>query len=522
MANTDKKETQETQEVKANLTQEEARTYAYQIALRFLDGPNYKAFGITEETDATIKRAARDRITPEARIVTPGDPAFNTDIYLAAVTDENAMPAALKEVLTLAQDQAGSDYEKEAVLGTLFYILTALEVEVVTVNALAAPGTLEEKSAEAARRSAEENTKKLNEVIEARAAKLREAFREEHPEFFNSPVYYSILPRQYSMINNALMNELAGATGKKPINAGAYDLPVLTRGSGKRKKDISTYVMAAYPPEDGITSSLTEQERNVSDALMSICLQAEEEGRPAAFTAETLYRVMPGRGERPSEEMAATIEETVEKYRHLDIEVDATEEMRARNLIADNEEFYIKDSFISAKQGTYKANNGRTIKAWVLNSRPPILDYALKTKQIITIQTKNLAIEKVKNGKASGEILSMTDQRRAMTSYMMRRIAVMKHDDETAREALRSYNRRKAKDGTLKEKTIDDFRKQSNIILFESLFKSTGAESDNRETARRNRDFCFDVLDYWKTTGYIKDYSKQTKGRAIRGIIIII
>lgn len=518
MADTDKKETQETQEVKAILTQEEANKYALQIILRFFNGVNYTGFGITAETAATIETALKERETTEAGIVTPGDPAFNTEIYLATVMDEEAIPAALKEVLTLAQDQAGHEYEREAILGTLFYILTALEVEVATINALAIPGTFEEKATEAARKSLEENAKKRNEAIEARAERLKEAFKEENPDFFTLPSYKSILPRQYSMINNALMNELAGLTGKKPINAGAHDLPVLTRG----KREISTYVIATYPLEDGITSSLTEQERNISDAIMSICLQAEEEGRPAAFTAETLYRVMPGRGEKPSEEMAAAIDETIEKYRHLELEIDATEEMRARNLIADNEAFYLKDFFINATQGRYKANNGRTTKAWVLNSRPLILNYALKTNQIITIQTKNLAIEKVKNGKASGEILPMTDQRRAMTSYMMRRIAVMKHDDETAREALRSHNRRRAKDSTLKEKTLDDFRKQSNIILFDSLFKSTGAESDNRETARRNRDFCFEVLDYWKTTGYIKGYSKQMKGRAIRGIIITI
>ena len=251
MANTDKKETQETQEVKANLTQEEARTYAYQIALRFLDGPNYKAFGITEETDATIKRAARDRITPEARIVTPGDPAFNTDIYLAAVTDENAMPAALKEVLTLAQDQAGSDYEKEAVLGTLFYILTALEVEVVTVNALAAPGTLEEKSAEAARKSAEENTKKLNEAIEARAAKLREAFREEHPEIFSQEATDTEqLPhikyrKSYSLKTDSgkLANQFFSALAPQPgqeINGQISMIPLQygkIKVKGKKKKE---------------------------------------------------------------------------------------------------------------------------------------------------------------------------------------------------------------------------------------------------------------------------------------------
>ena len=63
---------------------------------------------------------------------------------------------------------------------------------------------------------------------------------------------------------------------------------------------------------------------------------------------------------------------------------------------------------------------------------------------------------------------------------------------------------------------------QSNAILFDTLFTETGQQTDNREINRRNREFCFDVLDYWKATGYIKDYTRQQKGRSITGIEIIL
>ena len=77
------------------------------------------------------------------------------------------------------------------------------------------------------------------------------------------------------------------------------------------------------------------------------------------------------------------------------------------------------------------------------------------------------------------------------------------------------------KDPTLEEKPLAAFRKQSDTILFATLFKETGTETTNRDRIMDNRNFCFDVLDYWKATGYIKGYKQQTKGRSITGVDII-
>ena len=75
---------------------------------------------------------------------------------------------------------------------------------------------------------------------------------------------------------------------------------------------------------------------------------------------------------------------------------------------------------------------------------------------------------------------------------------------------------------TFPEKPIAAFRQQSNTILFDTLFTTTDTATDNREQARRNREFCFDVLEYWKATGFIKGYSTQSSGRKITGIVIEI
>ena len=332
------------------------------------------------------------------------------------------------------------------------------------------------------------------------------------------PKLESLVPVQHTMPNNTLMNELAGAKGKQPINAGAYDMPVIP--ATKRQKEITVYVMAEYEPEKGIVSNLTEYERDVSDAIMSIWEQAKHDGKPAAFTTDSLYRAMPGRGERASPQQKGAITKAAEKFLHLWLDIDATEELRKRGVIGDGDTYHVKDYYLRAQEHIYKAKGGQPVRAWLMTGEPLILNYAKLTGQLLTVPAQYLAIEKVKQGRASGELITMNATRQAMTSYMLRRIAVMKHDLKRAKEALRSYNRRRTKDSTLDALPLAAFREQSDTILFETLFKATGTESTNREVARRNREFCFDVLDYWKAAGYIKGYSQQVRGRSITGVII--
>ncbi len=364
----------------------------------------------------------------------------------------------------------------------------------------------------------------LKEVIERAFAQLAdyEAALEQiaSADLFadTAPILQGITPRQYVMPNNLLMKDLAGETGKQPINAGEYDMPVIPET--KRQREITTFVMATYEPEKGIISSLTEYERDISDAFISIWEQARKDKKPAAFTPDMIYRAMPGRGERPSKQQKGAITKAVEKFLHLYLEVDATDELRKRGKIGAGDTYHVKDYYLRAQEHIYKAKGGQTVKAWVMTGEPLILSYARLTGQLLSVPAKYLAIEKVKQGAPSGELLTMNAGRQAMTSYMLRRIAVIKHDYERAADALRKYERRRKSDQTLPAKPLAAFREQNDTILFDTLFKTTGTASENREITRRNREFCFDVLDYWKATGYIKGYRQQAKGRSITGVTI--
>lgn len=504
----------EVKEVNSKISRKELKKYSFQIALRIFDMVDKLSLAVTDETRVAISNAIIENIDEYATPVTPGGSDFNADLYLKAI-DVEIFVEALIEVFNLATDQAKDEYEEKTVYSSLLFFLMAFHVESEFVEA--------EKGA----KGRGVNIKQLDKETTQRVKKIRDAFVEWYRKRSGSDnalnaltSYTSIIPRQYSMINNPLMNEIAGATGKKPINAGSHDLTVIPP-KGKQP-EITTYVTVTDPTTGGIMSNLTEQERSVSDAIMSIYLQATEDGRPASFKADTIYRVMPGRGEKPGEETTAAIVKTIEKFRNMTLEIDATDELRARKAISNNERFYYNEHYINVGTGILKTGNGREANVWTLLSMPLILKYALATKQIITIPANLLAVEKVKNGKPTGEILSMSEQRRAMTSYMIRRIAVMKNDADKAKENLRKYDRRRIKDPTVKEKSLDEFKTQSNVILFDSIFKAAGAEDSSREMMRRNREFCCDVLDFWQAKGYITGYNIQSKGRTIRGIEIII
>lgn len=333
----------------------------------------------------------------------------------------------------------------------------------------------------------------------------------------------AIDPAAHVMPNNALMNVL---TQKPAINAGAFDLVVANEQA--RRKEITNYTIVNYDPGDsGITITdpkLSEYERQVSDAVISLWAEAKRQNMPPLVTDDMIYRAMPGGGERPQPAQRKAITQTMEKLRRLHIYMDATEEMQKRGKIGASETFVIDDYYINFARGQYKAQNSRQkITGYMLKADAPImLTYSQMTGQLLTVQAKYLEIRKVKGGNVSPELIPATAGRQAMAGYMLRRIAVMRHDEEAARDALRQYDKRRKKETDLEAKPLAAFRKQSRVILFDTIFAEAGTTSDNRAQIKDNRDYCFSVLEYWKAAGLIKGYAEQRKGKKITGFSVTV
>lgn len=332
-------------------------------------------------------------------------------------------------------------------------------------------------------------------------------------------------PQAHIMPNNALMNAMQ-QTGA--INAG--ELALLVIPAKGRQKEITAYTIIDYEPgETGITITdpkLTEYERNVSNAIVSLWVEAEKLEVEPVFTTDTIYRAMPGGGETASPQQKGAITKAFEKFRRIHMTIDATDELRKRGVIKGSDTFKLDDYYFNVRRAKRTSkHSGQSVTAYQMLGKPVILQYAEMTGQILSVPAKHLTIRKIdKSGRISTELVTMNADRQAITGYMMRRIAVMKHDLDAARDRLKSYERKRKQnpEQELPEKPLAAFRQQSNTILFDTLFTTTDTATDNREQARRNREFCFDVLEYWKATGFIKGYSTQSSGRKITGIVIEI
>lgn len=344
-------------------------------------------------------------------------------------------------------------------------------------------------------------TEELDKLIKSKQQELAEqvgALIEQHrdeivkaPETI-IPLLQAITPNYHVMPNNKLMNVMQEPSF---INGGAFDL-VVSNASGRRK-EITSYTMIEYNGDDdtNITPvNLTEYERQVSDAIVSLWEQARADNVPPIFTADMIYRAMPGGGDRATPQQRGSITKAIDHFRQLHIYVDATEELQKRGKIQPGETFVIDDYYLSATRAEYKTKNGRKkVTAYKINNEPIMLNYAKQTGQILSVPAKYIEIKD-----NTGVTIMMSADRQAITGYLLRQIAWIKYDRNHKRSNPRS-----------------------DVISFETLFIDVGIDTTSRTITNRHRDFIFEVLDYEKTVGNISGYTKQIKGRTITGVKII-
>lgn len=316
------------------------------------------------------------------------------------------------------------------------------------------------------------------------------------------PILKSILPTHYVMPNNPIANSLAGRKPKEGneltpiVNAGAFDLPVLNSG---QKNEVTAYTMVTFEPDSNVTMTgkpFTQYDRCILNSVISLW-----EAGNTAVTPEMIWRAMSNKSdsERISPQQQGAITKSLEKMRYIHVFADLTEEMRKRKVMIDGEpiEQFQIDNFLLLMDKIKVSAGGTTKVAYHIVKEPIMLTYSKMTGQLLTVKSKLLDIKKIKGGKISSETIPTTENRQPIKEYLLQRIEVMK------------YNRR------------NRHRKQSNRILFDSLYRNTGSTTTNRIELKRIREYAFQVLDYWKASRYITDYKLVTEGRKINGIDII-
>ena len=313
------------------------------------------------------------------------------------------------------------------------------------------------------------------------------------------PFMPPIMPKYYVMPNNALINDLENRN-KLRINFGPYDLSVFGENS-----EITSYITISYEqdPDSGITikgpDRLTAYERTVSNAIVSLWEAALKEGQTKPIISpEMIYRTMPGGGEKLPPGQKGAIVKAINKFRILHIEIDATEEMQKRKVIGPKETYTLDSNYLLFTHAQYKAQNGRTVHAYRIEAEPIILTYSKAAKRLLSIPAKYLDIRQVIAGKITDKPIRMSEDRQAITDYLLRRIAIMKYD--------------------AKKKT----QEQSRNILFDAVYRIAGQEDKPRDQKKELRNFCFDVLEYQAAAGNIAGYKKIKDGREIAKIEILL
>ena len=308
------------------------------------------------------------------------------------------------------------------------------------------------------------------------------------------------------------------------INAGNGEPQKFNVMTAKNGYDVEIFVriQAGNYPE---LQSLTELQRQVFESICSICSYVEKLGGtyPIGMTIDDVYSNMPGGGEKASKKSREMILEAWNILRHIDIDSDVTDQYRAMKLISDDETKYLQDYCINAAIMHVESSNHEQVKMLVIRNKPVLLQYAEDLKQIATLSAKYLNVRKIDKSGQPSTLMRMSPERQAMTGYMLRRIVIMRNDFEKAKKKYRYYERKRKKalregEPALEERSFTSFLKQSPRMLFETIFTAAGVDSAFRQQTADNRQFCIDVLNYYKVSGLIHDFSIVYNGKSYRGI----
>ena len=312
-------------------------------------------------------------------------------------------------------------------------------------------------------------------------------------------------PDKYTAINNRLVGALGDLiTIGEPRNLNA----------GQNYK-LTAYASAVLLDEEGqkIAGKFSPFDRAVLDAVTSLYLYGNQSHD---MTADMIYRTMRGmkNTEHVSPAQRATVTKSVEKLRRILIDVDATEEAKAKKWVDENgdpiESLRYNDFIISAIRRDKKAG-GRTVTAWHLKSEPLPMAYARYSKQYLTYEPELRDVKKVDStGSLTTKSIPLSENRLVVHDYILRRVLVMKYDIEAAAK----------QNAHLKQGQKPKKPRQSPHILFSKLLKETGNEKASQTEQKRIRDFSLLSLDFLRAKKVIKGYDKIIEGRKIVGVDI--
>ena len=313
------------------------------------------------------------------------------------------------------------------------------------------------------------------------------------------PILTPVKPGTHIMPNNSLANKLF--SDNPAVFEGAFDLTVMNKRG--KAPDVTAYTICKFEGSKDLHiygGTLTEFDRAVSDAVISIWAETQKQGVPCCFSVVTVYKAMPGTADgNPSPQQRGAITKSLNKLRGLTIEVDVSEEFARRGNIEKGEICTISGNYFVLYQETRKTlNGGEPVSAYVLTSIPLLYNYCLQTGQLLSASPAYLTPKKIdRHGRLTSVPLVMSMERTMLLNYLIRRIKTIQHDRKNKKRHL------------------------SDRILFSTIFRAAGLENIDKFKRKDCRDFVFDVLEYYTKMHFISGYKPVMKGQIYVGIDIL-
>lgn len=270
---------------------------------------------------------------------------------------------------------------------------------------------------------------------------------------------------------------------------------IASKGSGMVKtmtdkdtsKDVLVGVRLSYQG-DGLTIQgkyeLTGFDKEVHNTVTSLYAAGN-----TTFTAADVFRVMNGGKVRGvKKEQTDRIARSIDKMMFTRITIDLQDELKSRKLTINDSRIvggYVETQLLHAAVATFKAENGKTVKAFNVKDEPILYTYNKAVRQLVTVPIGHLD--------TSGAI-SNTDQVIAIRGYLLYQIK------------------------QLKTKHRDNPR-----FLYETICKESRVDyPEKKDDRKRLRNQVKALLSVWENQGLIKGFEDYKEGRSVVGVRVDI
>lgn len=343
------------------------------------------------------------------------------------------------------------------------------------------------------------------------------------------------IPKSFLFHNSVFTNALRAIDGKgELIGAGAVDLPAYNIG---KPNEITILAQAWMDEEYKLTTEKPFTAYNEAVMNGAATLYADRAGRgllPIVTDAE-IYRAInhmpPGSYVTPAQRGA--VAKSMSKLNSTWASIDATDQIKKLKVTDPDTGKPLEGLKRRGRLLNYEIidvdANGQTVRGYYILNEPIAYTHARLTKQVITINAALLDIKETRRENGKIELLessiSNTPVRIAIRMYIIKRVEVMRKDEERAidshRKEVRKCEAENKKGTPSKPRPIGSHRRQTRTILFESVFTAAEITKPSRKTEAKK--YVFSVLDFLEGSGRITSWkARKPKGKAPDAVEIII